>query len=171
MFEFYGSDAPQTYADPSRCDVTWLLCNQAQWVMRGRNALLWWLEEEEAWLGNDCWRQSDLLAKSPGREGRRLDIWAQTLTASGCLDPRPPINKWIWALTQTWLWTGRNTCAQNHVRMQTHAYEQTYTQHQTSGKWRSVIEGGYRGLQAVFPPCKHTHTKSAWTLKMYVALL
>lgn len=102
MFEFYGSDAPHKcthiWVDAM---WRWLLCNQAQWVMRGRNALLWWLEEEEACLGKDWRRQSDPFAKSSGRERKRMDICFQAL-------PQLPVPVWTpdhkWGVNKSELW-------------------------------------------------------------------
>lgn len=71
MFELHGSDALHKHTH-TRVDAMWrlLLCNQAQWLMKGRNAALWWVEEEEeeACLGKVLQRQSAMFPKSSGGE-------------------------------------------------------------------------------------------------------
>lgn len=137
MFECYDSGAPHKHTR-IRVDAMWrwLLCNQAQWVMRGRNALLWWLEEEEACLGKDWRRQSDPLAKSSGRERKRLDIWFQAL-------PQLPVVVWTpdrkWGVNKSEPWRRHDSGQREHMCTKPQMHANTYIcadTHTTLNEWK-----------------------------------
>ena len=132
MFEFRGSAAPHRHTH-IRVDAMWrrLLCNQAQWVMRGRNALLWWLEEEEARLGKDWRRQSDPLAKSSGRgrEGGRTFGLRPRLDCQWLSGPRTTSEAWIHLSPGA----GTTPDREKHMCTESHANTHMCT---TSNEWK-----------------------------------